>query len=52
MNQQRGYINLDGFFAVFGFLAVCGALGLVSFVVWGMPAIWQWLKPLIHAATG
>lgn len=52
MNQRRGYVDLDGFFVVFGFMVFFGVLGMASFVVWGLPAIWQELKPLIHAATG
>lgn len=40
--------------------AITGAIilvGMVAFVLgglvfWGLPKLWAWIKPLIHAATG
>jgi hypothetical protein len=35
------------------FLAVCVALafGAGALVMWGLPRVWDWLKPFIHQFT-
>ena len=52
LKTQRGYINLDGLFAVMAVLAVLGAFGLFALVYWAIPATWTWLKPWLHTVTG
>lgn len=52
MQNQRGYIDLDGFFAVMAVLAVFGLFGIFASFYWGLPAFWQMIKPWLHALTG
>jgi hypothetical protein len=32
-------------------LAVIAGFLLCGFIFWGIPAIWEWLKPYLHAWT-
>lgn len=52
MNQEKGYIDLGGFFVVMTILAVFGIFGIISLVFWGIPAGWEFIKPWLHSITG
>ena len=34
---------------IVGLAVICFALG--GLVVWGIPILWHWLKPIIHGLT-
>lgn len=51
MIRQKGYINLDGFFAIIAGLAIFGVFGIFSLFYWGIPSLWIWIKPLLHMAS-
>lgn len=37
---------------LFFWAAIAAAFGLGMLVMWGVPKLWDWIKPIIHAATG
>jgi hypothetical protein len=41
----------DGFFNFLAWVFVL-AFVLGALTMWGLPLAWDWLRPLIHAATG
>ena len=47
MKYQRGFISEHDFYK---FIAIIAMLGFLfgAFVFEGVPAIWHWIKPLIH----
>ena len=49
MSNQRGYYDLDltGFFVL---LVLSGAIG-GAFLMWLLPIIWTYVKPIIHQLT-
>ena len=50
MKYQKGFINERDFFTFTIALVLLGVvLGAVLFL--GVPALWGFIKPLIHAAT-
>ena len=54
MKCQRGYINLDLDGLMIGMIIVGAALGIVvaALAFWLGPIAWDWLRPMIHQATG
>ena len=54
MKRQRGYINLDLDGLMIGMIVVGAALGIVvaALAFWLGPIAWDWLRPMIHQATG
>lgn len=51
--KQRGYLEgLDGLLAIMAVLSVFGILGVVAGIYFGIPALWDWVRPMLHAATG
>lgn len=49
MLNQRGFVNLD-FTGLFLFFIAIGIL-LGMFATLGIPAVWELIKPFIHAWT-
>lgn len=41
----------DGLVAFF-FLSIAAAIGLGMVLAWGLPKLWQLLKPWLHSVTG
>lgn len=49
MKYQQGFVNLD-FTGLFIFLIIIGVVIGTSLTV-GIPVVWDWIKPIIHAWT-
>lgn len=49
MSNQRGYYNID-FTGFFVGLVLAGAVG-GAVLMWLLPIIWSWVKPIIHQLT-
>jgi len=47
MKTQLGYIDLTGAFV----FLICIGVAFGAFAMWAMPAVWGWIKPLIHSLT-
>lgn len=50
MKYQKGFIS-EHDFVQFVIACVLLGIGIGAALFLGVPAIWEWLKPLIHAAT-
>ena len=49
MNKQKGYVNLDFTGIIIGAIIVGVAIGVS--ITLGVPILWEWVKPILHAIT-
>lgn len=50
MKYQKGFISEQDFINFMIGLVLLG-IGIGAILFLGVPALWEWIKPLIHAAT-
>ena len=50
MKYQNGFISEHDFVQFMLVLVLLG-IGISAVLFLGVPALWEWVKPLIHAAT-
>ena len=50
MKYQNGFISEHDFVRFMIVLVLLG-IGIGAVLFLGVPALWEWVKPLIHAAT-
>lgn len=49
MNKQKGYVNLDFTGIIIGSIILGVAIGVL--IILGVPILWEWVKPFLHAIT-
>lgn len=49
MTKQHGFISLD-LNAIIWFFVILG-ISFGAFLMWLLPIIWSWVKPIIHQLT-
>ena len=50
MKYQKGFIS-ERDFVQFMIVLVLLGVGIGAVLFLGLPALWEWVKPLIHSAT-
>lgn len=50
MKYQKGFISERDFMQFMIVLVLLG-VGIGALLFLGVPSLWEWVKPLIHAAT-
>ena len=48
-DKQKGYVQLDFTGIIIGSIVVGVAIGVS--ITLGVPILWEWVKPILHAIT-